>query len=145
VSGSKFITYLGATDPRDSTVVYVLPGPPGEPNLELAIGHPVEVTAAQAKALNGDEEHRFGSGKVEFDPDAAAPWPDYATLDADEAIARIDNPALTATAAKAREVEAWEKDHDDRKTVVEAATHQAEVYEAGEPAAEADGVESEKG
>lgn len=150
MSSPKQLTYAGPKDPDDPTTIYVLPGPPGKPDEDkpFPFGQPIDVTAKEAKALQGDEAHQFLSGGVELDPDgdeSGAPFRGYDQLDANEIVERIDDPQVVSTAQKAREIEAYEKDHDNRKMVVEAAVHQAEAYEVALATEEAEGVEGETG
>lgn len=125
------VTYLGPKDDREVNTIYRLPaaGADGE-DLVLHVGIAREATDAQIKALKKDKAHKFADGDVDVgSDDAGAPWPDYPTLSAEDVVERIGDPAETPNADFAREIVAWEKAHDKRKTVVDAAEHQAEAYE----------------
>jgi hypothetical protein len=118
------IAYLGPTDPDDKSRVYRLPG---DPDVVLPIGVEVEVTPAQKKALDGDADHKFGKAT---EADAGEPFSGYSDLNADEVVKALGDPKRVPTLEAAQAVLDFEKDHDDRKTVTEAAAHQVEAFAA---------------
>lgn len=133
---TKRVTYIGPKDPNEVTTVYRLPGDPGEDDLVLTRGIPADATPAQIRALKKDKAHRFSEGEAEVSETEGAPWTDYGDLSAEDVVARIGDPELTPSADFARSVVDWENAHDKRKTVVEAAEHQAKAYD---PQAEGEG------
>lgn len=128
----KTVTYLGPVDPLEIVTVYRLPAdtPEGE-DVVLTKGIPGEASESQIRRLLADDEHRFVRG--EPDPNAedseGAPWTDYGDLNADDIVKRINDPELVANAEAAQAIADYENAQDNpRKTVVEAAEHQAAAY-----------------
>jgi hypothetical protein len=116
---SPFVRYEGPVDSDDASVVYNLPGKDG--NLVLPLHESVEVSGADLKRLRADKAHNFKTGKQAADE---APWPDYDDLNADQVLERLGDPSQ-ATVAEA--VVEYEKAHEKRKTVLDAAEHQVEA------------------
>lgn len=133
MADKRLITYLGPKRSDESYLNgYRLPAdsPDGE-DLVLVKGIPSKATEAQIRALKKDKDHKFQVGDAAGE-DADAPWPDYPGLDADQVIERLGDPDETPSADVATAVVDWESGHGKRKTVIEAAKHQAEAYRAGE-------------
>lgn len=127
-SRKQKVTYLGPKDPREVATIYRLPQDGDD--VVLTRGIPADVTGAQLKALEADEDHRFATGEVNVAASGAgAPWDDYDELNARDVVGRLADPELTPSAEFAAQVRDYEKAHEDRKTVVDAAEAQRVAYD----------------
>lgn len=113
------VTYRGPVDEADLTTQYRLPRDEGD--LTFARGQVVEDVPADvvAELRAADDGHRFDFGEAAEAADAGAePYPGY-----DDATAKDigDRLAGSADVALAEAVVAYERAHENRKTVIEAA------------------------
>lgn len=130
------IVYLGPVDSGDPSTTYRLPGDPGEADVVLQRNAEVEVSAAQAKALNADERHRFAAKAPAPSEEEAGPIRGYASMSPEEVIEALGDPRQVPSATVAQAIVDYEKANAKRKTVVEAAEHQVEAFGPAPPAPE---------